>query len=48
MLGADPDVESGFKELIMLKGLYHSFENALRNRYCTAEAELTLVSFASQ
>ena len=33
-LGADPDVESGFKELIMLKGLYHTFENALRNRWC--------------
>lgn len=31
--GADPDVESGFKELIMLKGLYHTFENALRNRF---------------
>ena len=31
-LGADPDVESGFKELIMLKGLYHTFENALRDR----------------
>lgn len=31
-LGADPDVESGFKELIMLKGLYHTFENALKNR----------------
>jgi|KBSSwiStaDraftv2_1062776.scaffolds.fasta_scaffold112412_2 hypothetical protein len=31
-LGADPDVESDFKELIMLKGLYHTLENALRDR----------------
>jgi len=31
-LRADPDVESGSKELIMLKRLYHTFENALRNR----------------
>ena len=29
-VGADPDVESGFKELIMLRGLYHTLENALR------------------
>jgi hypothetical protein len=32
-LRADPDVESGFKELIMLKRLYHTLENALRHRY---------------
>ena len=28
----DPDVESGFKELIMLRGLYHTLESALRTR----------------
>ena len=31
-LHADPDVESGFKELIVLEGLYHTFENSLRSR----------------
>jgi hypothetical protein len=30
-LRADPDVESGFKELITLKRLYHTFQNALRS-----------------
>jgi hypothetical protein len=31
-LGADPDVESDFKELINAERLYHTLENTLRSR----------------